>query len=352
MSPLSPPAGPVLALCGWSGSGKTTLLTRVIPRLARRGLAVCALKHDAHGIRYDRRGKDSDRLFEAGADVALRGPGETLVRRRRPPAAEADGDLFATLTALLSEYDVVIVEGHKDTPLPKVWLGNADTADVPDGVESVLATLPWDSDREDALLALIDEWLPKAWREARIHAGILIGGASRRMGRPKQLLELEGRSFLERTVAALAPHADEVVLLGSGPVPAPCEDLPRLPDPPGLAGPLAGILGAMRWAPAGAWILAGCDQPMIRADAVRWLLDQRAPGRWAILPRLGEAGVEPLLAIYDARARGLLEGLAAAGRLAPSALTGHGRVHSPAPPTDLEAAWRNVNTPEDLDRLA
>ncbi len=45
--------------------------------------------------------------------------------------------------------------------------------------------------------------------------GILIGGASRRMGRPKALLEWEGVTFLERIAAALQAVVPEIVLLGA-----------------------------------------------------------------------------------------------------------------------------------------
>jgi hypothetical protein len=72
---------PVLAVCGFSGSGKTTLLEAAIPHLIARGLAVAAIKHDSHGFVVDKEGKDSDRLFRAGATVALRGPGEQFLRR-------------------------------------------------------------------------------------------------------------------------------------------------------------------------------------------------------------------------------------------------------------------------------
>jgi molybdopterin-guanine dinucleotide biosynthesis protein A len=184
-----------------------------------------------------------------------------------------------------------------------------------------------------------------------VRAGVLVGGGSHRMGGPKPLLELAGEAFIERIVGRLAAVADEVVLLGEGPVPEGCRDLRRIPDPPGLRGPLAGILGALRSTTSCSWILAGCDQPMVSEEALEWLLDQRTPGKWAILPRLDERGVEPLLAWYDPRARSLLEPLAASGALAPSHLMGHARVHTPEPPAALADAWTNVNTPEDLDRL-
>jgi len=340
--------GPALAVCGWSGSGKTTVLRRVIPELVRRGLSVATVKHDAHGIQVDLRGKDSDLLFEAGADILLHGPGESLVRTHGLPHAE----LAAVISALLADHDLVLVEGHKSTPLPKVWVASETDPDPPEGVTDVRAVLPWDSPRVESLLDILDEWLPLAWRFPPIFAGVLVGGGSGRMGWPKQLLSIGGKSFLQRVVEPLEPFAERLVLVGEGALPESCEHLPRLPDAPGLDGPVAGILAAMRWHPGATWIVAACDQPTIRPEAVRWLLDQRTPGKWAILPRVSDAGQEPLLAVYDARARKLLEALAAGGCLAPSALAEHPRTHDPAPPPELRSSWRNVNTRGDLEKLS
>ena len=126
----------------------------------------------------------------------------------------------------------------------------------------------------------------------------------------------------------------------------------RLPDAPGVKGPMAGILSAMRWAPRGSWLVAACDLPQLSAGALRWLLSTRAPGVWAALPRLpGAANVEPLLAHYDFRARRLLEEMAAGGNFRLNDLAADAKVISPAPPPRLARAWRNVNTAADLADL-
>ncbi len=58
---------PLVPVTGWSGTGKTTALEGLIPALTRRGLRVCALKHDAHSFQVDKPGKDTYRLAAAGA---------------------------------------------------------------------------------------------------------------------------------------------------------------------------------------------------------------------------------------------------------------------------------------------
>lgn len=346
-SPAAAPPGCVLAVCGWSGSGKTTLLETAIARLTAQGLRVAAVKHDAHGVAVDRPGKDSDRLFRAGADVALGGPGEALRRTHR---GDAD-DLAATLDGLLADHDLVLVEGHKGTPLAKVWLASDGRPEPPPEVVAVRAVLPWDADRPRLFLAFVADWLAAAWRAVPLHGGVLIGGASSRMGVPKHLLRLGGKTFLERVATSLSPHVTGTVLLGAGEVPARLATLPRLADPPGLAGPLAGILAAMRWAPAEAWVFVACDLPLIDDGVLEWLLAERRPGRWAVIPTAGEGLPEPLLAIYEPQARSVLETLAAGGRFGPSALVGHPKVATVPVPRSLAPSFSNVNTTGDLDLL-
>lgn len=336
---------PILGICGWSGSGKTTLIEQILPALRQQGLKVVVVKHDAHGIDVDRPGKDSDRFFRAGASVLLQGPQEEFLRAHR---AKAEG-LAGTLWELARRHDLVLVEGHKSTPLPKLWLLGDGESQPPPQVQGVRAVLPRDSSRAGRVLALLKDWLPGQWVRAPVFGCILIGGESHRMGAPKHLIRANDQTWLERTAELLQRVADTVAIVGAGVVPASVPSIERLPDVPDAKGPVAGILAAMRWAPRASWLVAACDLPDLSLDALRWLLSTRAPGVWATLPRLpGSPGVEPLLAHFDFRALPLLEGLVARGEFCPARITASDRVVSPAPPPDLLRAWRNVNTPAEL----
>ena len=335
---------PVLAISGLSGSGKTTLIEAVLPALRRQGLAVAVVKHDVHGLDIDRPGKDSDRLFRAGADVTLQGPDETLVRRH------ADREpLTLTLVGLARRHDLVLVEGRRHSPLRKLWLCGkgeppAESADVP----GVVARLPWDGDRPRHLLDHLATWLPRQWSKRPLMAAVLIGGDSRRMGRPKHLIETAGRSWLERTVGLLEAMAVPAHIVGAGEVPATLSRYPRLPDT-AVAGPLGGMLAAMRWAPDAAWLMLACDLPGLDGPALEWLRGQRRPGVWAIVPRTGAGRPEPLLACYEPQARPLLEALSCDGQVAaPRRIVAAPRCLSPCPPPELSHAWRNVNTPAEI----
>jgi molybdopterin-guanine dinucleotide biosynthesis protein A len=193
--------------------------------------------------------------------------------------------------------------------------------------------------------------MAEAWARRQVFGGVLIGGSSTRMGQAKSLLRYRGRSFVELVIEVLRERTERVVLLGEGQTPVVSPETARVPDPPGLAGPLAGILAALRWRRDVCWIMVACDLPLLRVEALDWLLEQRQPNRWAILPKVDPARVEPLLAVYEPQSLELLEQLVASGRRCPRHIEGHPAVHAPTPPRGLCACWTNINTPEDFDRL-
>ena len=336
---------PAFGICGYSGAGKTTLIEELIRRLSGQGLRVGTIKHDAHGLDVDRAGKDTDRFFKAGADVLIRGPAESFLRTPR----RDDAPLDQVLRALGPHVDLILVEGHKTTPLAyRLWLCGPEGDLPPSEVTDVQRVLKRDEDRPRLALELIEAALPQMWRAAPLYAGLLMGGRSSRMGTPKHLIEREGVTWLERAAAAVRGQVEKTVLLGRGDVPAGLRDLPVLCDVEDVGGPVSGMRAAMRWAPFASWIFVPCDVPFLSADAVRWLIEQRRPGVWAALPRLpGASRPEPLPAYYDFRAAALLETVDR-----PSDCAGKEQVASPLIPAALAEAWRNVNTPQDLARCA
>lgn len=135
----------VIGLAGWSGAGKTTLLVRLIPELARRGLAVSTLKHAHHAFDIDRPGKDSFEHRAAGAREVLIASG-----RRWALVHELRGEREPTLPDLLkrlSPVDLVLVEGFKAYAHPKIEVFRAANGKPPLfdrtlGVRAVAADAP------------------------------------------------------------------------------------------------------------------------------------------------------------------------------------------------------------------
>ncbi len=286
---------PVLGVSGWSGSGKTTLLEKILPVLRSRGLSVVTAKHDVHGLAVDRPGKDSDRFFRAGSDVMVEGEGELFLRTHPGPQRDTEH----ALRRLALTHDLVLVEGHKGIPMPRVWLLAEGETAPPDGVTGILGVLRRDEDRAAALLRLIDEWLSRWWKTTPVMGCVLAGGKA-------------GRKRIERTVRLLASACARVVFAGDGAMPETPSRKPWLPGAPGVRGPLAGILAAMRWAPEASWIAADGDQNHLSPRSIDRLLSARTPGVWGILAGPDRPG-GPVLAHFDPRSRGILERLATQG---------------------------------------
>jgi molybdopterin-guanine dinucleotide biosynthesis protein A len=187
--------------------------------------------------------------------------------------------------------------------------------------------------------------------QAPVWGCVLIGGKSSRMGAPKHLIAEEGTTWIERTVAVLRRKTEQVVIAGAGALPPSLATSMRVDDIPQLAGPLAGILAAFRAYPGVSWLVAACDLPDMRAEALQWLLDCRQPGVVAIMPDLaGDGRIEPLLAYYDQACGPLLEAMAVSGQRRMHRLRSASGVITPCPPLHLHPSWRNVNTPRELDR--
>lgn len=117
----------VFGFAGFSGAGKTTLIEQLLPLLVARGLRLASIKHAHHDVDIDQPGKDSYRHRQAGSSEVL------LVSGRRwalvhelgdGPDAEPAPD-FAAQLALLSPCDLVLVEGYKALPIPKLEVHRA-----------------------------------------------------------------------------------------------------------------------------------------------------------------------------------------------------------------------------------
>ena len=117
-----PFAVPCLAVVGASGSGKTTLLERVIPALQARGLRASLIKHAHCGVQFDKPGKDSHRLKQAGAAQVLVATAGGYALVGDNPAPDTEPRLGFLLTRLdPSVCDLVLAEGFAhESGVPKL----------------------------------------------------------------------------------------------------------------------------------------------------------------------------------------------------------------------------------------
>jgi molybdopterin-guanine dinucleotide biosynthesis protein B len=127
----------IVSFVGKSDSGKTTLLSKLIPVLKDRGYRIGVIKHAHHGFNLDREGKDSDVYGKAGADgVMLASPfGMALMI---PFAEEKPLD---RLLPYFSDMDLIITEGYKKSPYPKIEVFRREKHGTPLGnsLENLIA---------------------------------------------------------------------------------------------------------------------------------------------------------------------------------------------------------------------
>jgi len=118
-----------IGFAGWSGAGKTTLIVRLIPELNRRGFGVSTIKHAHHGFDVDRPGKDSYEHRTAGAREVLVVSANRLALMREFRGAPEPS--LADLLRLVAPVDLVLVEGFKRDPLPKIEVYRAANGKPP-----------------------------------------------------------------------------------------------------------------------------------------------------------------------------------------------------------------------------
>jgi molybdopterin-guanine dinucleotide biosynthesis adapter protein len=108
---------PILSITGCGKCGKTTLVEKLVAELTGRGYVIGTLKHDVHGFQMDHEGKDTWRHKQAGARaVAIIGPDQVAVVRSTP---EREYSVYDAIE-LLGPVDLVITEGFKRAPFPKI----------------------------------------------------------------------------------------------------------------------------------------------------------------------------------------------------------------------------------------
>ena len=118
----------VFGFAGWSGSGKTTLIEKLIPRFADAGLRVSLIKHAHHTFDVDQPGKDSYRHRHAGASEVLVTSSRRWVLMHELRGAHEPS--FDEQVKRVSPCDLLLVEGFKHAPIPKLEVWRKETGEA------------------------------------------------------------------------------------------------------------------------------------------------------------------------------------------------------------------------------
>jgi molybdopterin-guanine dinucleotide biosynthesis protein B len=166
--------GFVIGLAGWSGSGKTTLAEQLIGVLTARGRDVATIKHAHHRFDADVPGKDSHRHRSAGArQVLVSSALRSVLFTEHGNGGDRPLD---DLLAALAPADIVLVEGFKREPIPKIEIYREAVGKAP--------------------LWLEDEWIIAAATDAQLEPQT--GGA------PAIILDLNNAAAITDLICRLA----------------------------------------------------------------------------------------------------------------------------------------------------
>lgn len=108
----------MISIIGLKNAGKTTFLVALAAELVRRKLRVMTIKHGTHTPDMDQQGKDTWRHWHEGKAerVLMESPGQRVLFER----TDVESDPIALARRYLQGADIVLVEGFKRAPLPKI----------------------------------------------------------------------------------------------------------------------------------------------------------------------------------------------------------------------------------------
>jgi molybdopterin-guanine dinucleotide biosynthesis protein A len=184
---------------------------------------------------------------------------------------------------------------------------------------------------------------------------VLAGGAGRRIGGEKAVVELCGVPLVRYPLHALqAVLAEVVVVAKQGSALPPLPGVPIWIEPAEPRHPLAGIVHALEAAGAAAQIegmarevlVSAADLPFVRADLVERLARADAAGAPAVVPCV-EGRLQPLLARYRPSAYAPLAAALRQDPL-PSVTAAVAALEPRLLELDDATPFFNVNAPEDL----
>ncbi|MBT3237005.1 MAG: molybdopterin-guanine dinucleotide biosynthesis protein B [Bdellovibrionales bacterium] len=198
---------PLIGFAGFSGSGKSTLIERLMVSLSGQGFRVGYLKHDGHQFEVDTPGKDSFIIRAAGANPVLISSAEQF-------ALMGSSGNF-TLIEEFRHCHFVIVEGHKESKIKKFLVAKDSQIPTVDPA-TIVGTIGRNQQSCDYLKQQLPgppNFLSEDLEEIEhqllhtifsqspmIVPVVMVGGESRRMGVPKDLVQIDGVPLLARTI--------------------------------------------------------------------------------------------------------------------------------------------------------
>lgn len=276
-------------------------------------------------------------------------------------------DGFA-LTGLADRFDLALVNANHFTPSATVLLWNNNRIasilkrkeqlalcvavvgiarnDMP---AEVLEILPKDVVFLENSTTILDQFLSGNFSLPPIHALVLAGGKSSRMGRDKAMMAFHEEPQYQHLLKLLNNHTTECHLSVSSLDHYP-EIVLRLPDRFVGLGPFGALLTAFAHNPNVAWLVVACDLPLVDADFIEELLAKRDPSKIATAFLNPETGFpDPLCTLWEPKSYSRMLSFLARGYSCPRKVLINSDIAliETATPEKL----KNINTPEEFEAL-
>lgn len=168
---------------------------------------------------------------------------------------------------------------------------------------------------------------------------------------PKQQLMIDGESFQTRILKQLQGFG-EIAISRRKVNEENAENIPyplwqdQIPD----LGPLGGISSCLQRAAYEAVFFVACDYPMMTTECMDFLIGQMEEEDDCVIPVVN-GRIHPVCAVYRKRICPVLEEQINNGELAVKKLLKRLQVHDVEMPEAYEQCFRNVNTPEEYEKL-
>ena len=190
--------------------------------------------------------------------------------------------------------------------------------------------------------------------KTEISVAVLAGGASRRMGTNKSLVDLAGKPLIQHTLDCVRRLNTPVFLVTNRPDQYRRFQVPMVPDVVPGKGSLGGIYSALMNSTTAFTLCVACDMPFLNLDLLNYLVSLRT-GFDAVVPMI-DGQPQGLHAVYHRRCADLMLELMQRNELRISGLFDHLRVRlvgeSAIQTIDPELrSFTNLNTPEELARV-
>ncbi len=198
-------------------------------------------------------------------------------------------------------------------------------------------------------------------KQQKLSAAILAGGQSRRMGKDKALLEVDGRALIEYVIDVANRVADETFIVASDRPEYEQFGCPVVADKFPQSGSLGGIYTAVSEASNDHCLVLACDMPFVNEKLLQFMVEQ-VDNADALVPALaaersdqgGPETLETLHAIYSKACIPAIERQLNAGVF--KVIGFFSEVNVKKLPEDVVLEWDpqllsffNTNTPEEFE---